>query len=269
MKTYHFYAGFPRTGSTVLSMILNQNPEVYVASSTAMFEVLNSVNKTWYETPTMIAHPIPEQLINLNRSIIESMWMHRQESIIIDRNRAWAGNMPISSKWFEKDIKVIASIRDIPSVMASWVTLYRRETVIESEEDVERLTNHMWNFITKEFVDSFIQMKNEADDRLFLFEYDDIVSAPEDYLSQIENFLGLPKYDYDLENIQGEFQTRNSYPWGVKGMHTIRPKYERVSIPPEEELGTRLYKKYCKLDDEFRTNLGLPIKTIPETVFIR
>lgn len=271
-QTFHFYAGMPRSGGTVLSSILNQNPDVYVASSTAMYEVLEAVNKTWYETPTMVSHPIPEQLTNLNRAIIDSMWMHRKEPIIIDRNREWAHSLSASSQWFEKDIKVIASIRDIPGIMASWVTLFKRERPIETEDDVEELTNNMWNVVTKQYVDSFVKMKNESVDRVLFFEYDDIVSNPRYHLSQIEKFLGLPHFYYDLENIHGDYQDSNIVPEGVAGLHRIRPKYEKVSVSPDKELGTRLYRKYQKLDNEFRTNLGLPIKYVPEsqeTIFIR
>lgn len=269
MKTYHFYAGMPRSGGTVLASILSQNPDVYVTSNTALYDVLNAANKAWHSAPTVISHPMSEQVTNMNRAIVRSMWKHRPEPIIIDRNRDWAHSMPISSQWFDDDIKAIATVRDIPSIMASWVTLYKREKGIHTEEDIERITDNMWHSFTKEFVSSFVKMKEEAGDRVFLFEYDDIISDPRYYLSQVEDFLGLPKFEYDLENIRGDFQDTNIVPGGLKGLHRVRPKYEKVSVPPEEELGTRLYRKYCKLDDEFRTNLGLPIKTIPETIIIR
>ena len=268
-QTFHFYAGMPRSGGTVLSSILSQNPKVYVTSNTALYDVLSSANKAWHTAPTVISHPMPEQLINMNKALVNSMWKHRKEPIIIDRNRDWAHSMPISSQWFNRDIKVIASIRDIPSIMASWVTLYKKERGPQTLDDIEDITNNMWHTFTKQFVDSFVQMKNEAGDRVMMFEYDDIVSNPRLHLTQIENFLGLPHFDYDLENIQGDFQDTNIVPGGLKGLHKIRPKYEKVSIPPEEELGTILYKKYRKLDDEFRTNLGLEVKYEPETIFIR
>lgn len=256
MKTYHFYAGLPRSGGTVLASILSQNPDVHVTSNTALYDVLHAANKAWIEAPTVMSHPIPEQIADVNKAIVDSMWMHRPEPIIIDRNRDWAHSMPSSSQWFDRDIKVIASLRDVPSIIASWITIYKRETGNHSRVAVDSVAHSMWETFTKDFLDSFIQMKRDASDRLLFFEYDDIVSDPRHHLSQIEDFLGLPKFEYDLENIKGDFQDANIVPYGLKGIHRIRPKYEKVSVPPEEELGTELYNKFKKLDEEFRNKLA-------------
>lgn len=254
-QTIHFYAGLHRTGGTVLASILSQNPKVYVTSNTVLHDVLSVANKTWNEAPSVITHPIPEQLANMNKAIVESMWSHRPEPIIIDRNRNWSHCMPASSKWFGKDIKVIASIRDIPGIMASWVTLYKKEKKDHSQAAIEHFTFKMWNLYTKEYVNSFVKMKREAGDRVYFFSYDDIVSNPRYQLSHIEHFLGLPHFDYDLDNIQGDFQDSNIIPEGFEGLHRIRPKYEKVSVPPEEELGPKLYKKFFDLDEKFKSEL--------------
>ena len=220
-----------------------------------LHDMLSLVNKTWHETPSVITHPIPEQLDNMNKAIVESMWSHRPEPIIIDRNRNWSHCMTESSKWFGKDIKVIASIRDIPSIMASWVTLYKRENSHISQTTIEKFAFRMWNDYTKEYVDSFVKMKKEAGDRVHFFSYDDIVSYPVYHLSRIEHFLGIPHFDYDLDNIQGDFQDSNIIPEGFEGLHRIRPKYEKVSVPPEQALGPNLYQKFLELDEKFKSEL--------------
>lgn len=256
MKTFHFYAGMPRSGGTVLASILSQNPDVHVTSNTAFYDVLEAANNTWHNAPTVISHPIQEQITDLNRGIINSMWAHRPEPIIIDRNRSWAHSMPMSKVWFEQDIKVIASVRDIPGIIASWITIYKRETGDHSYIGTDSVANSMWNTFTKEFVDSFVQLKREAGDRVLFFSYDEITSDPRHHLSRIEDFLGLPKFEYDLENIKGDFQEMNIVPYGLKGIHRVRPKYEKVSVPPEEELGTKLYTKFKEFDDKFKDDLG-------------
>jgi sulfotransferase len=255
MKTFHFYAGMPRSGGTVLASILSQNPDVHVTSNTALHDVLEAANKTWHNAPTVISHPMQEQIDNLNRGIINSMWAHRPEPIIIDRDRSWAHNMPISKEWFKQDIKVIASIRDIPSILTSWVTLYKNASGDHKGESVDNLVDSMWKTFTREFVTSFVQLKREAGDRVLFFTYDQITSDPRYHLSQIEDFLALPKFEYDLENIKGDFQDKNIVP-GLPGMHSIRPKYEKVSASPEEELGTKLYTRFKELDDKFKDDLG-------------
>ena len=256
MKTFHFYAGLHRSGGTVLASILSQNPYVYVTSNTALRDVLCAANKAWSEAPTVISHPMPEQLANMNKAIVESMWKHRKEPIIIDRNRDWSYNMMESSEWFGKDIKVIASIRDIPGIMASWATLYKNDHPHCSQSVIDRFLFHMWSDHTKPYVDSFIKMKREAGDRVLFFTYDEITSNPRHHLSRIEDFLDLPKFEYDLENIQGDFQDKNIIPGSFTGLHRIRPKYEKISVPPEEELGTKLYTMFKEYDERFQDNFN-------------
>lgn len=253
MKTIHFYVGLPRSGGTVLSSILNQNPEVYVASDTAMFEVLEAVDSTWRKTPTMVANPIPEQLENITQAVIDSMWMHRNESIIIDRNREWGHNMALSRKVFHKDIKVISTVRDLPSAMASWASLSKREYPQMDQKTIEDNIDRLWNTFVKHTVKSIVQLKGE---NVLFIDYDDLAANPRHHLSQIEDFLELPKHDYDLDNIQGDYQDRNIVPWGLKGMHKIRPKFEKISKPAQDELGPELYKKFQELDQKFKEDLS-------------
>ena len=99
-------------------------------------------------------------------------------------------------------------------------------------------------------------MKREAGDRVLFFTYDEITSNPRHHLSCIEDFLDLPKFEYDLENIQGDFQDKNIIPGSFTGLHRIRPKYEKISVPPEEELGTKLYTMFKEYDERFQDNFN-------------
>lgn len=253
MKTFHFFVGLPRSGGTVLASILNQNPDVHVASTTAMFEVLKAVDETWHKTPTMIAHPIPEQLTNVTRAVIDSMWEHRSEPIIIDRNRAWGSNMPFAEKMFEKDIKVFTTTRDLPSAMASWATLYKKENPNANQSDVERYVREMWKNFVEPSTKSIIDLVKHSD--VLLIDYDDFINDTVEQLSRIETFLDLPKHTYDLENIKGDFQEKNIVPFGPKNMHYIRSKIEKVSVPAEEELGSTLFEHFKNLDEKYKSEL--------------
>jgi hypothetical protein len=253
MKTFHFFVGLPRSGGTLLSSILNQNPDVHVASTTAMFEVLKSVDETWHKTPTMIAHPIPEQLKNITKAVIDSMWVHRSEPIIIDRNRVWGHNMPFAQKVFDKDIKVFTTIRDLPSAMVSWATLYKNENPNIDQPTLERNVTEMWKNFVEPSTKSIIELKKHSD--ILLIDYDDLVTDTVEQLSRIETFLDLPKHTYDLENIKGDFQEKNIVPYGPKNMHYIRARVEKISAPAEQELGSKLFEHFKNLDEKFKSEL--------------
>ena len=131
-------AGLPRSGSTLLASILNQHPDVYVTPTSPLLPLLIEVQNKWHTLNEVAANPNGEQLTNIVRSIISSSWEHRQESIIIDKNRGWGKNMPASSILFEEDIKVIATVRDLPSIMASWLTIINKNPNSHIQKEIQK-----------------------------------------------------------------------------------------------------------------------------------
>jgi len=260
MKTFYFLSGLPRSGSTVLASILNQNPSVYVTPTSPMLDLLIENQNVWHKTPSIIANPNPDQLTNVTRAMINSMWEHRPEPIIIDKNRGWGKNMPASTILFEKDIKVIATIRDLPSIMASWLTLLHnnpnsymdaklRQYKVEVSDD-NRMAE-MWFNMVKDCMDALKVLKKDAADRLLLINYDDLIKDPISSIESIEEFLGLPEHTYDFDNIVSDTADDDMVAWGLKGMHTVRPKLEKISKHPRDILGEDLYNRFLVMEKEY------------------
>ena len=260
MKTFHFLSGLPRSGSTVLAAILNQNPEVYVTPTSPMLDLLVHNQDVWYKTPSVMANPISEQLTNVTRAMIDSMWEHRSESIIIDKNRGWGKNMPASTILFEKEIKVIATVRDLPSIMASWLTILHNNPNSYMDEKLRKYgvpvndwwrMGEMWMNMVKDCMDAVQILKKDAANRLLLINYDDLINNPQDIISKVEQFLDLPRYTYDFNNIKSDTDDDDLVAWGLKGIHTIRPKLEKTSKDPKEILGEELYNRFKDIEDEY------------------
>ena len=121
MKTLHFLSGLPRSGSTVLSSILNQNPEVYVTPTSPMLNVAVKMQEEWRNDPTVKANYYEEQARNITKAILPAFWQHRPEPIIIDKGRGWSKNMLTANALFEKKIKVIVVERFLPIVI--WIRI--------------------------------------------------------------------------------------------------------------------------------------------------
>jgi sulfotransferase len=260
MKTFYFLAGLPRSGSTVLASILNQNPEVYVTPTSPMLDLLVKNQDVFWELPSVLANPCPDQLTNVTRAMINAMWEHRPEPIIIDKNRGWGKNMPASKTLLEKNIKVIATVRDLPSIMASWLTLLRNNPESKMDEllkvrgypvNDESRMGEMWFNMVKDCMESVVQLKKDASDRLLLIDYDDLMRNPQIILEQIEQFLLLPKYEYDFDNIESDTEDDDMTAWGLHGMHKIRPKLQKTSKHPRDILGRMLYERFVQIEKEY------------------
>jgi sulfotransferase len=257
-KTIHFLAGLPRSGSTVLSSILNQNPEVFVTQTSPLLGLLLHNQEAFYKLEEVIANPISEQLTDISRCMIEGAWQHRQENIIIDKHRGWGKNMDASTKVFGKEIKIVATVRDLPSIMASWLTLihkypykFDKKVLAQGYQPTdENRMGEMWFNMTKDCMESVVMARKTASNRLHLVDYDNLVKDPKKEIEKIEDFLELPKWQYDFENIKEE-PSDDLQAWGFPDLHKIRPNLKKTSRPAKEILGEELYNRFVEIEKQY------------------
>lgn len=261
-KTYYFLAGLPRSGSTVLASILNQNPEVYVTPTSPLLDIIIANQNEFHKSPSILANPNVEQLTNISRAIIDSAWIHRPEPIIIDKNRGWGGsNIEAMETLLGTNIKIVNTVRDLPSIMASWLTVIKKnpnsyiDDVIQKkgfEPNDDNYMAEMWFHMVKDCMDTLQYTKKNASNRSIFIDYDDLVNDPKGQIKRIETFLELPSYDYDFTNIQNDTRDDDLIAWGFEGMHTVRPKLEKVSRHPKEVLGEELYNRFLEIEREYK-----------------
>lgn len=257
-KTFHFLSGLPRSGSTVLASILNQNPDVYATPTSPLLDQLVGNQNSWHSLVDMNANPV--QLENITRRLINAMWQHVPQKIIIDKNRGWGKNMHSSSLLFNKDIKMIATTRDLPSIMASWLVLFKKnpnsymKAHLESrgiEYTDENILEEMWTNMVKDCMESLVQAKKDAGDRLLLIQYDDLIEDPKASLLSIEKFLELPAYTYDFNNIKNNTNDDDLSAWGLQGMHQVRSLLKKTSSDPKIILGEKMFDKFIELEKQY------------------
>ena len=256
----HFISGLPRSGSTVLSSILNQNPSIYVTPTSPMLNVAVKMQEAWREDPTVKANYFEEQARNLTKAILPAFWQHRPEQIIIDKGRGWAKNMPTVNALFGEKIKVVVITRDLPSIMASWLTIIKNQPNCYIDKEIiqkgfaatdENRMAEMWFNMVKECMEGLQQIRKDVPDQILEVSYDDIVSNPSQVLSNIETFLELPNFEYDFENIQNDTNDDDYIAWGFDKLHTIRPKLEKISKDPRDILGEELYNRFKEIEKEY------------------
>lgn len=259
-KTFHFLSGLPRSGSTILASILNQNPTVYVTPTSPLLDQLVENQNIWHSLQAVKANPMPDQLTNITRELINSMWEHRQEHIIIDKNRGWGKNMPASTILFESEIKIISTTRDLPSIMASWLTLLRKNPNSHMRQTLaragmlyteENMMHEMWTNMVKDCFEAVAVAKRDAANRILLIDYDTLIDSPKDTLSRIEEFLAIPKHEYDFDNIISDSNDDDLSAWGLDGMHKIRKTLEKTSVHARDVLGEKLFDIFTSIEKHY------------------
>jgi len=260
MKTLHFLSGLPRSGSTVLSSILNQNPDVYVTPTSPMLNVTVKMQEVWRDDPTVKANYYEDQARNITKAILPAFWQHRPEPIVIDKGRGWAKNMLTANALFEKKIKVIVVERDLPSIMASWLSLIHKQTNCYIDLEIrkkgflptdENRMAEMWFNMVKDCMEGTQQIKKEVPDQIVCITYDELMNDAKTQLQRIEDFLELPHHDYDFDNIENDTADDDMIAWGFDGLHTIRPKLEKTAKDPKIILGNELYNRFIELEKQY------------------
>jgi len=169
--------------------------------------------------------------------------------------------MPTVNELFGKKIKVIVVERDLPSIMASWLSIIQNQTKSEYDNNIRKKGHEvndsnrmaeMWFNMVKDCMEGTQQIKRDVPDQIIVVNYDDLIINPNREIKRIEEFLELPKFTYNFENIQNDTTDDDLIAWGFEGLHTIRPKLEKTSKDPRVILGEELYNKFVELEKEYK-----------------
>lgn len=260
-KTFHFLAGLPRSGSTVLQSILSQNPDIFVTPTSPLMDMLVLTEQAWGSITQARTYDHPDQLQNIYRGVINGSYHHIDKPIIIDKHRAWARNLRGIREYFP-EAGCICTVRSIPDIIASFIILLDKQTTasnyINDELSKRRLKNTMENkadllwqgYVENTWESLYIGCKYNKE-YLLLIEYDDLIKRPEHELERVYSFLNLPYYNqHSFTHIANATPEKDEH-WGLQGLHDIRPTLSKVSPPAIDVLGKKVYNKYKQLNKEF------------------
>jgi sulfotransferase len=253
-KTFHFISGLPRSGSTLLSAILRQNPRFHAGMSSpvaSFFESIIAQVSAGSEISTMVDQ---SQRARLLKGLFDSYYADNERPIIFDTNRAWTAQLPALMKLFP-EAKVICCVRDVAWVMDSLERQFRtntfentrlfnnpgeRSTVytrVEALAGANRLVGFPWHALREACFSEFST-------RVLLVEYDLVASRPADVFKLIYEFLGETPYPHDFNNVQYDAPEFDAQ-LGLDGLHRVHPKVEprarQTILPPD------LFERYAKL----------------------
>jgi hypothetical protein len=80
-----------------------------------------------------------------------------------------------------------------------------------------------------------------------MVEYDNLISNPEETMSDIVDFLDIPSYKFVFNKIENVTPV-DDVTYNLEGMHSVRPKLSSRNLDPVEILGPELVREYSKLE---------------------
>jgi hypothetical protein len=243
-KTLHFLSGIPRSGSTVLAAILNQNPMTHVSTTSGLVHALDGLANTWHSAGLLNENdPERKKLAQTMRGAIDAFYEDTEAPVIIDKSRGWpiAQIMAAMSQVLGKQPKIIATVRSVPDCAASFIRVAKPENLDEFMYSGQ-LMDHLKA--------AYISLQNgyEYAPENFLFvEYEDLLADPQEQLARIHAFLGLPDFSYDFDNIDGSTVAEDDENLhGHAGMHDVKPKLEAQHKQDPKDLLKSHYGSFCQ-----------------------
>jgi len=243
-KTLHFLSGVPRSGSTVLAAILNQNPATHVSTTSGLVHALDGLANTWAQTP-ILNEPDPERdaLARTMRGVVDAFYANVEAPVVIDKSRGWPIPIILQAmrKVLGREPKIIATVRSIPDCAASFVRIAKPadlDAFINSGE----LMDHL-----KAAYQSLEEGYRYAPDNFLFVEYEDLIANPKEQLARIHTFLGLEPYEYDFNAIDGSsVKEDDENLHGYSGMHDIKPQLGKLHNDNSKDVLKHYYSSFCQ-----------------------
>ncbi len=191
MKEYHLITGLPRSGSTLLSSILNQNPKFHANETDHLANMTSFVLNQ--DTPLF-------QRQNTLRHLFDGHYEHIKKPTIFNTNISWSFLTYSLKETFPKT-KMLICVRNITDVLNSFELAYRRNH--GASGDVYSRANDLMNGMVGHAYNGIKQAISGPDRDMFMFvDYDVLRANPEGMMKAIYNFTGHTYYTHDFKNVK-------------------------------------------------------------------
>jgi sulfotransferase len=273
MKKIYFMGGLPRSGSTLLTCLLNQNPTIFASHASEVLTIMNKYKYMIADFEVVKLGLMTENYFSVYRDIPQSFYKNETKPIIIDKNRGWGAPYSLEiANDFTDNIKIIYVYRPILEVLASYIQLLNKNPK----------TNHIdleirnQDFLTQYYrpiddvrcdylmrpnsvIDTAllalgVALKEEYKHLFHVVNYDDLVTNTQETLSGIYNFLGIDDYTHDLENLESYWNSEDANVFGLPGLHEVRSQIKKESVPPERVLSNYVMEKYKNITKNMGMN---------------
>lgn len=211
----HFLSGLPRSGSTLLTSILSQNPEIHTEGVSGLCDLMWSMSQSVKNTKQFNGNPRSAE--HIVRDLPALYYRDVRRPIVIDKCRAWTLplNMQMIREYVTPNPKVVLCVRPVDDVVQSFQKLFDRN----GRDDFDASP------FARELSMSIAGVRDaiEQDDpnTFLLVDYNNLCDNTEQVLAEIYDFLGLPHFVHDLNNIENLHPEDDSV-YGLLGMHTVR-----------------------------------------------
>ena len=250
-KQLFFLVAMPRSGNTLFTSIMNQNPEIVTTPNSITLEIMKDLFLL-KDTDVFQNYPNHKSLDNVLDAVYDNYYKDWPQRIIIDRGPVMTiGNFALMQKHFKRPFKCIVLLRDLMDVLASYIKWYtenpdafpNRYNLKNDEEKLSMIMDKK-GAVAKDL--EAIKNAFNYPDICHFVKYNDLVAQPEQEFRKIYQFLGESYFNHKFENLQQVEVNGMKYDDTIvgKNMHNIRSVVRKVNNPYIDKIPKRIRQKY-------------------------
>lgn len=259
-KQYYFLAGLHRSGNTVLSSILNQNPDFYVSPISPLVEYMWRCHIDDFEGS--LTNPKTYRKNKMISEMIKNYYEDIDKPVIVDRSKSWANpdNIVMIKQYISEKPKVIFTIRPLIECVASEIKIRKEHILLDMKKAQYPINN---KFSINDNIAEFILQGNlyftetlaiqslsdpSNSGIIHIVDYHELINSPTNTINNIYNFLDLPEYTHDFKNIkriEHELDLKVGLP---ADLHKIRKKLESSGLKPLDYVSQNIVDKCNEMD---------------------
>ena len=267
MKKYFFLSGLPRSGNTLLSSILNQNPDIKVSANSFLCDHMYQT-AMFFHSEKYSNFPDQRSLENLLSSTFDSYYQDWNCKYIVDRGM-WGTliNLTLLKRYLKNEIKIICTVRDIVEIVASFLHISREKLQQELSNEINSGFRFNESFKSEnEILCEIISrpngqlenslfslnnlLKEENKEFLHIIQYKDLVNNPEKIIQEIYDFLEIEYFSHKYHYVN-QFEVN-----GIKyddsiwdsNLHTLNKKIKFSDYKVSDVLSPELIQKYSNME---------------------
>lgn len=232
MPKYNFISGLPRSGSTLLSAILNQNPRFTASISDPLLGYVDGIRVASENAVGVGSLVNNDRRLHIMRGIFDSFYDDDSE-VCFNTNRGWAGSTSLLKALYP-DFKMIVCVREIPWILDSFEVLesknpltikplYHHQSLNTVYDRCEMLMGNLgYVGYVGEPLKSIKQSITCAErDQILYVEYDALAKHPQEAMDVIYNFIDEPEFQHDFDDVEVSFDEFDESA-KIEGLHTTR-----------------------------------------------
>jgi sulfotransferase len=254
MKNLYFISGLPRSGSTLITNLLKQNPQIHGESVSSLSPIFGSINANWNNIEANKEYRNDQAKVGVLKGVLDGYYSHIDKEIVFDKDRGWVPLIGQVEAVLQKQVKMIVCVRNPAEILTSFERMRKENPLFFLNVDAQLREGS--NIASRAFYyagpDGALGLshRNLKDaitmgylDRFLFVDYNRFCSSPKSQTKRIYDFFELAEFKHNYEKIE-QTEVYNDLAAGLPNLHKIKPSLEKTTVNCVSYLGLDLYEQY-------------------------